>query len=754
MRSEVGERLRALRGKRWADIWAIVPVLILIGLPIVTILVVGTLLLAANLLRPSLAINGTRMWDSDLDVFAVAISLITIGVAVSGSPVSWIAALLVIGLLVAVRNFRSAVSPATRNATNSIDLPVLQFVAIYSGTLTLLGWSSLRYFAFSLILVAVIRRYVSSNAITLYAIPTVSVGFVLSYFELRTSEGQFWLSYDQLFRSSLATGLANWGINDQIGAIGTTVRYHWLGEGVSGVLADAGSTSAINGVTRIVPALGILICLTALVGLGEKLGFNRVSSAIPAVLTIVLGQVFEVFSVGSLWGIALFLIGVHSLIRLKSSIEIDSISYRASCVSIVIVTPLITLAQSTLGVHFVLSTAVIYLSTAKRIRTLLLSAGTVLTIQLLSVLVLRRTLLSSDDQHFYQPSVSVRNLMQFRGVDIYVGSQNIYVFGASLLYLLVMSQLFAGLWLSSRNSEQDRHAINLFMTVSVVSLILANIFSLGGPWAQQARFFVPMLTVGTYLSLAMITRGLFVHIGMTQYVLRTWLSSALIGVAVLIAILCVKYTVFGLAWSRTRTAAIALTIVTVQILLILVVVGHQRSRIRGRTSPVFVCLFLSVAVAADGQQVRDLIGIHRMDLPSRAESILGNSDTQDCLEFVRRNTTQESVVASNWYRIPASVRSAKYALVGASLERRTYLDGPNYIDLPRIDTPRPTPLEQRAIIVDGFAERASPESYEVLRSYGVEYFLVDRLEVTPATWQPYADVVLKNERCFVLKLSS
>jgi hypothetical protein len=512
--------------------------------------------------------------------------------------------------------------------------------------------------------------------------------------------------------------------------------------------------SAISGVTRIVPALGILLCLSSLLRIGNRLGFGRGGSAVAAVMTIALGQVFEVFSVGSLWGISMFLIGVLSLDTLKSAIDTNSNSYSAAWIAVVIITPLLTLAQSTLGLHFVLLTCIIYASTGRRILPRLRSAILGLLLQSTSVILLRLTLLSSDSQHLYQPSLSIRNFMQFRGVDLYVGTNFLYVFGSSMLYLLVISQLLAGIFLVARKESRDRRILTWLASISIPSLLLANVFSIGDTWAQQARFLVPMIVFGTFVSFSLIARNIFSAVKKRQHSFPTLGVSVVLGIISFTAILASKYFVFGLPWSRTRTAAVALTIICVEVFLVVVVVARRIGKPDGKASVISLFLLLSIAASADGQQLRDLIGIHRSDFKSRAESILGDSQTQICLNYVRDRTSKDSIVASNWFKIPTTLRESKYFLVSSNLERRTFIDGPNYIDLPKIDTPRPTPIEKRALVAEGFAERASPESYEVLRSYGVEYFLVDRLEVVPDTWQPYADVVLENVRCFVLKLAT
>jgi hypothetical protein len=168
---------------------------------------------------------------------------------------------------------------------------------------------------------------------------------------------------------------------------------------------------------------------------------------------------------------------------------------------------------------------------------------------------------------------------------------------------------------------------------------------------------------------------------------------------------------------------------------------------------VLVSAILAIALTADGRQIRELIGLHQLPVAEqRVQQIFGNSATLQRLEYVRMNTAKDSVTAGNWYRIPTRSRDSKYFLISAGLERRTFVDGPNFVGYPQIDRPWPSWLYDRILVVDDFAERATKASYDTLRAAGVEYFLADRLEVVAGNWEPYADIVVETDACYVLKL--
>lgn len=249
----------------------LLPVLALVGISLSTIAIVAALTALSELLGRALRIRDEPLWADGLSVFAVLISLFALITGVVGSMIPGLLVLMLIGALATVSRIRGRERFQANPQEPSAEFQkVLGSSLLYSATLALLGWSSLRFFALGLAVYLVAEKLGKSRLVARCASLAIPAGFVASLNALSSSSGQFWLSFDQLYRSALAAGMANWGINDHIGATGTPVRYHWLGEAVSGVLADFTSTTAIDGVTRLVPALGVLLCITTFLELGRR----------------------------------------------------------------------------------------------------------------------------------------------------------------------------------------------------------------------------------------------------------------------------------------------------------------------------------------------------------------------------------------------------------------------------------------------------------------------------------------------------
>lgn len=732
----------------------LLPVLALIGISLSTIAIVAALVALSELLGRALRIRGEFLWVDGLSVFAVLISLFALTTGVFGSTVPGMLLLMLIGALATVGWIRGREqSRANPQEPGAEFQKVLGSSLLYSTTLALLGWSSLRFFALGLAVYLVAEKLGRSRLVTRCALLAIPAGFVASLNALSSSSGQFWLSFDQLYRSALAAGLANWGISDHIGATGTPVRYHWLGEAVAGIFSRFTPETAIDSVTRLLPAVGILVCVNSLRRIGSVFGFGVAISSPATILTIALGQVFEVYSAGSLWGMGLFLIGLISMDQLWRSLNTEARMDISAWFAVFLVTPLIAMSQSTLGIHYV---TLVSLTAGLMIVTRRLKAPVLLLLAVSQVAVLfvtRQTLLASTDQHFYEPRLSIRNFLQFRGVDVYVGSRPIFVVAASLLFLLVITQMMCGWWLSSSHSPNDRYAVRAITAVAGTSLVLANVFTIGGPEAQQARFLIPLITIGTFFSLSFCLRAFQVEF--TEQSSTTIMRSTAITIGIFLGgvILLGKYSAFNLQWSQRRTLTVGVVTILVQGFMICLLVVWRRYAIRHWIRQVLVSTILAIALTADGRQIRDLIGLHQLPVADqRVQQILGNSAALQCIDYVRMSTANDSVIAGNWYRTPTRTRDSKYFLVSAGLERRTFVDGPNFVGYPQIDRPWPSWLNDRILVVDDFAERATKASYDTLRAAGVEYFLADRLEVVAGKWEPYADIVVETDACYVLKL--
>jgi hypothetical protein len=89
----------------------------------------------------------------------------------------------------------------------------------------------------------------------------------------------------------------------------------------------------------------------------------------------------------------------------------------------------------------------------------------------------------------------------------------------------------------------------------------------------------------------------------------------------------------------------------------------------------------------------------------------------------------------------------KWYIASAVAERRTYLDGPLYVQ-----NPRPDWLTERAALTNRFAATPTTRDLETLIKTGVEYFVVDKVWPHTTSWSGIGSVRFDNKSCTVVEL--
>lgn len=771
------EELSSLRTKPWspARIWhavkriptvpgaenllAIGPALLLVGVPPLSVALIALAIIACSSVMVT-GVNGNESsTDSGLLVFGVVISVLgfTTGLGLSLVGLTVVSFAAIAGVIRVVVKAGS-----TPDALNAERGPVAEresdkhLVIGFPILLTLLGWQSLAFYSLALLFAQLVHRTSVRVLANTLRSALLALGLVASYVFGQRMEGQFWLSVDQLFRTTIAQGLSRWGYTDFSGAVGSTLRYQWLGEASAGVIARYSFASAADGVSKIAPALGLLISLVAMRRLGRQLGFGPKSALAGALTTGLLCREFELSTVGAVWGFGLFLMGLTLLNQLVLPNSATELGKWVSWLGVITLTPLITLTQSTLGLHFALTTIFVLIICAlwrKEFKPLVLLA---IPLQIGTIFLLRRTLLENSLSSVFSPSLSLQNILQFRGLSIYVGENRLYVAGVSVLFLMLLSQSGAGLILLKFSKVRRQALLTLLFAPGMSSILLSNAFSILGVEAQQSRFLSPIVVILTLLSCLLVSEQIGEVVLDTRVDVRPRLPlltlSLIIGAGSY-----ANYRVFESEWSRDRVIGVALIIVTGQSLLTLVL--FLRNRVR--TSSHILMLVLSVAglvFLSHGRNIAPLVESHSTSSYSaRVEEFVGDVNTQACLTEIRRETPRNTVIATNWFRISPPSREPKNFLVSAWTERRVFIDGPLYISVwtggltnhsERVDDW----IESRTDASDNFAESATKESYEALRAERVEYFVLSTYEPTARSWEPYADVVFERDTCKILKL--
>jgi hypothetical protein len=317
-----------------------------------------------------------------------------------------------------------------------------------------------------------------------------------------------------------------------------------------------------------------------------------------------------------------------------------------------------------------------------------------------------------------------------------------------LLFLLTMSQMMAGFGLTTWRRFRSHETFLPLVAVVASSLLLANIFSIGGPSAQQARFLSPLVVFGTFVSLLFFIPEVINQL--SENTVGPKLATAAVSSTVTIGLLLyLKDAVYAQAFSRQERLSVGLFIVGTQILFLGLLFIRRRTLSK---SPIrlFITLLIGGLILVGHSRVLSKVTnvLPRSIDRQREEAFAGATETQECLKFVRDKTPTDSIVASNWVRIPHPSREEKYFLITAWSERRAYVDGPLYVL-----NPRPDWLENRVSTIYEFAELATETSFDTLQQANVSFFVVNKEEENTATnWEPYATPIFERSTCLVLQL--
>jgi hypothetical protein len=307
--------------------------------------------------------------------------------------------------------------------------------------------------------------------------------------------------------------------------------------------------------------------------------------------------------------------------------------------------------------------------------------------------------------------------------------------------------MMTGFGLTTWKHFRSRETFLLFVASVVSSLLLANIFSIGGPDAQQARFLSPLVVFGTFISLLLLVRELVNHPFQNTDgpKLAETVAAALAALGLL---LYIKDAIYVQRLSLQRSIGVALFVAGVQMTLLGLLL--LRRRIVGKLRlHFFVTLLIGGLIFVGHSKVFSKItnALPRSIDRQREEVFTGTTEHQECLKFVRDETPRVAIVASNWLRIPHPSLQEKYFLVTAWTQRRAYIDGPNYVSNPRTKI-----IEERVATSYEFAEAATEIAFSTLQQANVSFFIVYKKQTTITSWEPYATPIFERSSCLVLQL--
>ena len=649
-------------------------------------------------------------------------------------------------LLVGRFNQRPSKVPATTQSVSCGDQSdTFLFSASIAIVMAVLGWTSVVPYALGLALGSQSRK-IKNRVVAFWAtLLVVTSGMVCSFVVQIIRPAEKYLSFDQLFRSVIGESVFEWGINENIGAIGYNVRYHWLGEAVSALLARICATTSIQSVTILVPIIAVIFCFSIFDLIGRDLRCNMVFRTIATILTITICGQFDPFSIGSLWGYALFLTSVWkanliwSKLRRREPINVEILW-------LIALTPLVMLSQSSLGLVMCCICAIAFIFSTTKFKMLSAMLGLLVAVQAVVGLVVLQVFLTPTVDNIYDARLSVRNLLRFRGLDIYFGENRFYIYLVSTLFLVLVGQMLSGLVLAKEHLELREPSVRFFVVVCPATLLLANLFDVGGKDAQQLRFLDPLIILGTWLGCLSLFTTIIQEYRVQQKQVKQ-LGWALF-IAIVGAFLAAGYLIWGLEFGLTQKRAKLLFIAVssgISLVVIFIVLTSRSNTVKKFLA---VAAVGALVLVGHVDYILDLPHIHLRSVSKDiSEMYTGSIDAVECFDYAKSQTDRRAVFASNWFELPLSTRDMKYFLVSASIGRRMLVDGPDYIA-----NPWPLWLEERVRNSITFAIQPTYAVSEYLKKQHVDYFIVNRGMTNRGNWAPFASVKFARSECLVLRL--
>jgi hypothetical protein len=561
-----------------------------------------------------------------------------------------------------------------------------------------------------------------------------AVGALVSREWLTREDIRIWISFDQNFRASLATGLTRWGWNDWNAATGQPVRYHWLSEATAGLFSRLSGIDEFDSVVRIMPILGIIGALFLGAALLQKVGVAPFAAWSAAALTVGVQQPFSVFSIGTLWGafLGFGILTILTTLLVRNVPVLLSVTHLVATAAICVVT---LMSQSSVGLTaaFVVGMVHLFLVFRQRAGVLgLLTLGITLTASFAAV---GRTLLRSPQETAFQ--VDRVRFLQHGIVGLPESFKNAFSpwiepYSQSLLVPLFITSVAVGCVLM--RSHERRRALLITGSYTFGAWLAINLIRIGG---HEERFIREAIVVASLFGL-----GGFISLANAPSQKRHRILP--------IALITASLAGSTLYWQsgRSATTYIWVHVAAIGATVALSVTLRKRSVVH-LASAAIAGVLAGTVLGFFHESAERSLSIARRSVPSLA-SVNGDSDLNTCFDWVRYNTPNDTVIASNMWRIP-NAEEQKYFLVSQKTKRRLVIDGPDYVRNVGAFAER-SDLEELKNDVDDFVGSPTISRLYALRETGAGYFILDLRRPHSSRLESFAPAIMSTDSCAVLVL--
>jgi len=572
-----------------------------------------------------------------------------------------------------------------------------------------------------------------------------------------------WLfSNDQVFSESLSWSIIRFGPNESPFEAGASIRYHWLSLGWAGVVADVSHASSFTVIAKALPIVAFLATIALLWAI--LLSFDcSVRVRVLALYTYVFGMgltgvtpVFRpVHSPTFIFGVVWLLTLVFVVMRVIRNFSWKLILIFTILIFVTFGSKVTNGAIIFCGSCVLLLVAFIYRSEFRN--RYLIIFGITLLITLITYLVIFRLTGQVSNAGNNDLFIDPGRIAADAGIINFDSSRKIKVF-ASIVFFSDFSFFLSPVLFICFTNIRKRPEF-WFLGASVLSGVIGT-FVFGHYGASQLYFLYGSLL----LSLILIAVYLDHEDFFSNQTLQT--LSFLFCWSVPIAL--TSKAMWEISKSRPENYQAHVILSSAAILCIPVCVmqltlithfryfrGTRLLRIKSfqifSLSLIFVAIVLGIEHrSVSTYEIATIPSTNILETRSSPDFILGSTDHQEALKWLRFNTDDQSIVATNRYCIPnASSCISKWQIVSALSHRRMFIEGGYWVgSAPDVITAEKVGASVR------FADAPTFVDWSYLVAGGVDYFFVDNaVGIHITNWEPYATVVKANDSITVLRMN-
>lgn len=587
-------------------------------------------------------------------------------------------------------------------------------------------------------------------------------GLIFYATKLRNLNLSWWIfSNDQVFSESLSTSLSVWGPNENIQLVGGSIHYHWFALAWAGMTTRAAGIGPWTVVTKVIPICAMLGAICLIWAATVSLSKNRFAPAISVAFFALASNSFALtptryfhsptylFSI--IWALGFTFV---LIVRLNSRVFIApivlGILFAASFGGKATNGPV-----EIAGVVLVLLYAIISNRNKHQFRFL---TETLAWIIIAGLIVYKMEYKSS----FSDVAARANNLVfGFGEIGAHLGIANWD--SSSLVRSIAFVAVIAGLVsnivpisLLLLNIETRRRSeVFYFIGITLSSFFCISIFTHGG--AAQLFFLLvglSILPIGvgwglaeSWSSIGLTTKkrevGLAILLGFfgTLVSMQLW-NLRLSGFDPYKSGFILKWISQFVVWGMATFVLIFLHKLT----------KRGPSAINNATRYYLAIVVLMSSSFSFGivQRIENAIRLKNLNgsIEQSTDTISGSKDLVVALTWLRNNSNQDDIVATNRYCIPkVEPCSPRWFLVSAISRRRMLIEGGYAFNLSE-------DREERRKFSIQFAENGDMESANWLKKNRVRWVFVDysAQESGKRSWEPFGLVVFRNAGASIVQL--